>query len=257
MYCSHSGEEYVMEFGLFATGSKPSFLRGSRRAHPTSSGSETECRLRAVLDAAADKPDTILDMYKFYQERVESLRSRIWTMLVWLSGAQAAILIFIIKELHTTFAGSPTEIFRMEQPLLAFVLSVFGIALATYMMHVIDDGSGHIEANWRRADIVLGKTPPHEVEQNVRRRRGNHPVCRVMAEVAGWARIIQIALALLAIVALVDKWGLYDVPYVGTDSGRVARPFGSTLTDPGRRLSRTRLFPEVTRIGPLLASRGE
>ena len=39
--------------------------------------------------------------------------------------------------------------------------------------------------------------------------------------------------------------------------GRVARPFGFALTDPGRRLSRTRLFPEVTRIGPLVASRGE
>jgi hypothetical protein len=31
--------------------------------------------------------------------------------------------------------------------------------------------------------------------------------------------------------------------------GRVARPFGSALTDPGVRLSRTRLFPRVTRIG--------
>ena len=30
--------------------------------------------------------------------------------------------------------------------------------------------------------------------------------------------------------------------------GRVARPFGSALTDPGVRLSRTRLFPRVTRI---------
>jgi hypothetical protein len=38
-------------------------------------------------------------------------------------------------------------------------------------------------------------------------------------------------------------------------SGRVARPFGFALTDPGRRLSRTRLFPEVTRIGPCLVSR--
>jgi len=27
--------------------------------------------------------------------------------------------------------------------------------------------------------------------------------------------------------------------------GRVARPFGSALTDPGMRLSRTRLLPEV------------
>ncbi len=38
-------------------------------------------------------------------------------------------------------------------------------------------------------------------------------------------------------------------------AGRVARPFGSALTDPGLRLSRTRLFPEVTRIGPLVLSR--
>lgn len=38
--------------------------------------------------------------------------------------------------------------------------------------------------------------------------------------------------------------------------GRVARPFGFALTDPGRRLSRTRLFPEVTRMGPLVGSRG-
>ena len=42
----------------------------------------------------------------------------------------------------------------------------------------------------------------------------------------------------------------------GYGRGRVARPFGFALTDPGRRLSRTRLFPEVTRIGPRLVSRG-
>jgi hypothetical protein len=40
-------------------------------------------------------------------------------------------------------------------------------------------------------------------------------------------------------------------------SGRVARPFGSALTDPGRRLSRTRLFPRVTRMASRRASRGE
>ena len=37
--------------------------------------------------------------------------------------------------------------------------------------------------------------------------------------------------------------------------GRVARPFGFALTDPGRRLSRTRLFPEVTRVMPRVVSR--
>ena len=39
--------------------------------------------------------------------------------------------------------------------------------------------------------------------------------------------------------------------------GRVARPFGFALTDPGMRISRTRLFPEVTRIMPLVVSMGE
>lgn len=37
--------------------------------------------------------------------------------------------------------------------------------------------------------------------------------------------------------------------------GRVARPFGFALTDPGRRLSRTRLSPEVTRVMPRVVSR--
>ena len=43
----------------------------------------------------------------------------------------------------------------------------------------------------------------------------------------------------------------------GVDRGRVARPFGFALTDPGMRISRTRLFPEVTRIMPRAASKGE
>lgn len=38
------------------------------------------------------------------------------------------------------------------------------------------------------------------------------------------------------------------------DRGRVARPFGFALTDPGVRLSRTRLFPKVTRLMPAAAS---
>ena len=53
----------------------------------------------------------------------------------------------------------------------------------------------------------------------------------------------------------VEVYGhFYSVPYRGR--GRVARPFGSALTDPGRRLSRTRLFPEVTRIMPHVVSMG-
>ena len=44
---------------------------------------------------------------------------------------------------------------------------------------------------------------------------------------------------------------------VATDRGRVARPFGSALTDSGMRLSRTRLFPEVTCIVQRAVPMGE
>ena len=38
--------------------------------------------------------------------------------------------------------------------------------------------------------------------------------------------------------------------------GRVARPFGFALPDPGVRLSRTRLFPKVSRVMPDAVSKG-
>ena len=150
--------------------------------------------------------------------------SRLWTMLVWLAAAQGAILAFIIKELKTKIPGSPSNLITIEQPLLVFVLALFGIALSTYMMHIIDDGSGHIEVNWRRADIALGKKTPHEVEQDLKLRRGNHPVCRVMAEVAGWTRLAQYGLAALAIWVLIDGWRVHGIPLVGSpDKSAISR----------------------------------
>jgi hypothetical protein len=45
-----------------------------------------------------------------------------------------------------------------------------------------------------------------------------------------------------------------SAPHLGR--GRVARPFGFALTDPGMRISRARLFPEVTRVRPHVMSKG-
>jgi hypothetical protein len=44
---------------------------------------------------------------------------------------------------------------------------------------------------------------------------------------------------------------------IGLVRGRVARPFGFALTDPDRRFSRIRLFPEVSRVMPHVVSMGE
>jgi Bacterial extracellular solute-binding protein len=45
----------------------------------------------------------------------------------------------------------------------------------------------------------------------------------------------------------VPQWAYED--RLADGRGRVARPFGFALTDPGVRLSRTRLLPRVTRSG--------
>jgi hypothetical protein len=53
----------------------------------------------------------------------------------------------------------------------------------------------------------------------------------------------------------IRNWSEYNRALV-RGRGRVARPFGFALTDPGVQLSRTRLFPKVTRIMPDGASMG-
>jgi len=199
--------------GWFATGDKTGFLisgdRGSRR-------SETDCRLNEIIGGTPDgtfKPEWALDLYKFYQERVEVLRTRLWTMLVWLAAAQGVILAFIIKDLRTRSPAGAQLQLTIDQPILAFVLAAFGIGLSTWMLHIIDDGSGHIENNWRRADIALKKKSWHVVENDIKNRRGKHAVCRVMAEIAGWARFAFFGIAILALLAMVDSW-LYDLPWI-------------------------------------------
>lgn len=54
-------------------------------------------------------------------------------------------------------------------------------------------------------------------------------------------------------LALLVQEGLGRDPFKGDvfvfrGRGRVAMPFGFALTDPGGRISRTRLFPRVTRV---------
>jgi hypothetical protein len=207
-----------MVLRLFTAGKKPGFLGADNDRRAQVSRQQTEYKLSELINIMQDKlrdPEKALDMYKFYQGRVEALRLRLWTMLSWLAAAQAAILVLVVKEFHMRVGASPNVLFTIDQPLIVLVLAIFGIALSTYMMNIIDDGSGHIEVNWRRADIALGKVEPHQIEQDIKLRRGRHPVCRVMAEVAGWTRIAQCLLVALAVLVIVDSWGLYDIPFVG------------------------------------------
>jgi len=64
-----------------------------------------------------------------------------------------------------------------------------------------------------------------------------------------WAAVVSIAAKTGCAAQTLHDWT--------KGAGRVARPFGFALTDPGMRLSRTRLLPRVTRVMRRSSSRGE
>jgi hypothetical protein len=166
------------------------------------------------VELLGNSPERRISSYQFYQERVEAIRGRLWTMLAWLAAADVAVLGFVTNELKGTFSGSPGEYFTIEQPLLALVLAVFGMTLSTYMLHIIDDGTGHVESNWRRSDIALGKEHVHNINRNRKKRRQNHAFAWLMQYVAHWLRAAHTVVTVLALLVLVERWSGFDLPLI-------------------------------------------
>lgn len=164
-----------------------------------------------------------LDVYRFHQERAETIRSRLWTILAWLAAAQGAILAFTVKELSVGVRLSPGVQIAVGQPPLVLALALLGIALSRYMLAIIDDGSRHIESNWRRADLGLGMACPHRVEEDAAKRRRAHPVCKVMAGVASATCFAHSLLALLSAVVIAVGWTGVELPFL-VESERAAVP---------------------------------
>jgi hypothetical protein len=181
---------------------KPGYLKSFVEPRIVRSREETELKLMEL----ADTPERRLGLYQFYQTRIETIRTRLWTMLAWIAAADAGILAFISKELHANFAGIPSVGLTLEQPLPTLIIAGFGVVLSTYMLHVIDDGSGHIESNWRRSDLVLGKEHIHEITRDRRARRQNHAFAWLMSYVAQSLRLVHSIVVLIAFLVLYEKW---------------------------------------------------
>jgi hypothetical protein len=142
-----------------------------------------------------------LDLYKFHQDRVEKIRSRLWTTLAWMASLQGAILAFMFDKLNFVLAEGifPT----IEQPKMALVLSIFGILFASYMLKIIDNGTAHIESNWRRSDISIGKKPPHTVRDFKQRIQD-----RSFTELQVMRQLVITVIAAQAVLVAVSAWSL-------------------------------------------------
>jgi hypothetical protein len=161
-----------------------------------------------------------LDLYKFHQDRVEKIRTRLWTTLAWMATLQGAILAFMFDKLNFRLAEGllPT----LEQPKVALVLSIFGVLFASYMLKIIDNGTAHIESNWRRSDIAIGKEPPHKI-RNFRQRIQD----RSFTELQVMRRLIIAVIVAQAVLVAVSAWSL--VPWTGP----AEKPAGSPPPSPG------------------------
>ena len=116
-----------------------------------------------------------------------------------------------LVRIHLPPAESPTNPRgttprQRGQPLPTLIIAGFGVVLSTYMLHVIDDGSGHIESNWRRSDLVLGKEHIHEITRDRRARRQNHAFAWLMSYVAQSVRLVHSIVVLIAFLVLYEKW---------------------------------------------------
>lgn len=140
-----------------------------------------------------------LDMNKFFQERIETIRIRLWTTLTWLAAVQGAALPITIKE-GGLRAGTGSELL-LGQPILIILLSLLAAMLAYYMRRIADDGVEHIRSNQRLSSIAVGLVPGC----------GTESVFNVMRRLATVSMLVDVAIALVGVLGLLDWLGL-DIP---------------------------------------------
>jgi hypothetical protein len=162
-----------------------------------------EDRLKNLLSSDSLR----LDIYKFHQDRVEKIRSRLWTILAWMAALQGALLAFMFDKLELAKFW-----LTIQRPEMALVLSTFSILFSSYTLKIINTGTEHIESNWRLSDIAIGKDPPHQRIRCFRQRIQN----RSFTELQVMRRLfIAVALA-QAVLVTVSAWSLVK-PWAGLE----------------------------------------
>lgn len=142
-----------------------------------------------------------LDLYKFHQDRVEKIRSRLWTTLAWMAALQGALLSFMFEKLNLRL--DQWLVPSIEQPKMALVLSIFGALFASYTLKIIDNGTTHIESNWRLSDIAIKKSPPHEKRRFRQRIRDSS-----FTELQIMGRLFVVVVVVQVVLVAVSAWSL-------------------------------------------------
>ncbi len=107
----------------------------------------------AKVRAVAAGPD--YDLWKYFQDRADQIKERLWTTATWLISVQAAFLTLLFSaEILQFTMDSPVQ-FSICLPIPAFFLCLFGVGISGYSLVVIDDAATHVTKNWVRANQLL------------------------------------------------------------------------------------------------------
>jgi hypothetical protein len=165
-----------------------------------------EGKLEAML-LSLDEPEqtkTRLGLNQFYQQRIETIRTRLWTTLAWLAVAIGAGLVLSVKEggVRTSqLEGGPVRL-MIEQPLLVVMLSVLGAVLALYMRGVVLDGWEHLRSNRRNSNLALGlpENPGEDAKKGCLARVWSLTWLKWMGVLASLALLLEMALTAVGII---------------------------------------------------------
>lgn len=152
-------------------------------------------------DATKENKDkeTYYDLWKHYQERVELLKDRLWTMGTWMMAILGAILAIIIEKDMITKCWPPVEASGF-----LFFLAILGLVLANYSKKIIDDYIKHIRLNWWSADY-LRSGPKEEKEEekeelvNINKIAGA-PILRSAANISIYLFIVIIVIGAIDLI---------------------------------------------------------
>ena len=149
------------------------------------------------------------DLWKYFEDRADRLRERLWTTGTWLTTILIAVLAlpFTVKFIQVEATKPLTlqpAVQSVQSPIPLLTVAVFGFAFSVYALFVLHDLQKHIKFNWRMALLARNKD-----EKPSFRRTGS-----IVLRVIIWLQLGAFAvLVFLGVVKLMAKSEISPTPH--------------------------------------------
>ena len=99
------------------------------------------------------------EIYKFYEDRADHVRDRLWSAGTWLLTVMGVVVAIPFTASFIEFEKSFPPL-KVINNIPVIVLGIFGLFLCLYSWFVINEFKQHVEMLWGGADHLIGFTFP-------------------------------------------------------------------------------------------------